>query len=114
MDNQNTIGKILKTRRLELGLTLEQVGDSVGVGKSTVRKWETGAIENMKRDKIAKLASVLRISPAVIMGWDIETARTDTAEGLDERERMFNALSPEGQARAMSYLRFLTEEAGKK
>lgn len=32
----------IKSRRKELNLTLEQVGDLVGVGKSTVRKWETG------------------------------------------------------------------------
>ena len=43
--------------------TLEQVGDLVGVGKSTVRKMETGDIENMKRDKIVKLAKALRVSP---------------------------------------------------
>ena len=53
----------LKSRRLELGLTLEEVGDLVGVGKSTVRKWENGMIDNMKRDKIALLAKALRISP---------------------------------------------------
>ncbi len=53
----------LKSRRLELGLTLEEVGDLVGVGKSTVRKWENGMIDNMKRDKIAKLAKALKISP---------------------------------------------------
>ncbi len=58
----------LKDRRLELGLTLEEVGTIVGVGKSTVRKWETGAIENMKRDKIALLAKALKVSPAFIMG----------------------------------------------
>lgn len=38
----------LKSRRLELGMTLEDVGDYVGVGKSTVRKWENGMIDNMK------------------------------------------------------------------
>lgn len=53
----------LKQRREELGLTLEEVGQYVGVGKSTVRKWENGVINNMGRDKIAKYASVLRISP---------------------------------------------------
>ncbi len=60
----------LKERRLELGLTLEEVGNIVGVGKSTVRKWETGAIENMKRDKISLLAKALQVSPAFIMGWE--------------------------------------------
>lgn len=60
----------LAIRRKELGLTLEDVGKMVGVGKSTVRKWETGDIANMKRDKIALLAKALKVSPAYIMGWD--------------------------------------------
>lgn len=64
------IKDILSKRRKELGLTLEDVGNIVGVGKSTVRKWETGDIENMKRDKIALLAKALKISPLVIMGWE--------------------------------------------
>lgn len=58
-----SIGKMIRDRRLALGLTLEQVGDFCGVGKSTVRKWETGQIREMKRDKIALLASVLNMSP---------------------------------------------------
>jgi len=60
----------LSQRRKELGLTLEDVGKMVGVGKSTVRKWETGDIANMKRDKIALLANALKVSPAYIMGWE--------------------------------------------
>jgi transcriptional regulator with XRE-family HTH domain len=59
----------LKNLRLSQGLTLEEVGNAVGVGKSTVRKWETGDIANMRRDKIAKLANALHTSPAYIMGW---------------------------------------------
>lgn len=57
------IGKLINSRRQELGLTLEQVGDAVGVGKSTVRKWEQGMIKNMRRDKIKKLAQVLEMDP---------------------------------------------------
>lgn len=56
-------GSMIKERRRELGLTLEQVGDRCGVGKSTVRKWESGMIRNVRRDKIALLASVLQIDP---------------------------------------------------
>jgi len=65
----------LKNRRLELGLTLEEVGDIVGVGKSTVRKWENGMIENMKRDKIALYAKALRVSPLFIMGMPDESSK---------------------------------------
>lgn len=59
----------IKLLRIQKGLTLEQVGDYVGVGKSTVRKWENGLIENMRRDKIAKLAFILGTTPDYLMGW---------------------------------------------
>lgn len=63
----NDIGKIIHTQRLSLGLTLEEVGQAVGVGKSTVKKWEDGFISNMKRDKIALLADILQISPVTFI-----------------------------------------------
>ena len=62
----------IKKLRQEKGLTLEQVADVVGVGKSTVRKWETGMIANMRRDKIADLAKALGTTPAYLMGWNEE------------------------------------------
>lgn len=60
-ENEMDIGDMIKNRRLELGLTLEKVGNAVGVGKSTVRKWECGQIKDMKRDKIPALANVLQL-----------------------------------------------------
>lgn len=59
----------IKQLRTEKGMTLEQVATIVGVGKSTVRKWETGMIANMKRDKIALLAKALGTTPTYLMGW---------------------------------------------
>ena len=50
-------------------MTLEEVGNAVGVSKSTVRKWESGEIANMRRDKIATLARALHTTPAYLMGW---------------------------------------------
>lgn len=63
-------GDRIRARRLELGLTLEEVGRIAGVGKSTVRKWESGQIANMRRDKIALLAGALQLEPAALMGWE--------------------------------------------
>lgn len=64
------IGQRIKALRKERGLTLEELGQKVGVGKSTVRKWETGAIANMRRDKIPRLADALGVSPAYLIGFD--------------------------------------------
>lgn len=36
------IGELINKKRTELGLTLEEVGNAVGVSKSTVKKWEDG------------------------------------------------------------------------
>ena len=60
----------MKALRLQQGLTLEEVGARVGVGKSTVRKWESGQIANMRRDKIALVAKALNTTPAYLMGWE--------------------------------------------
>ena len=63
---------IVKNRRKELDLTLEEIGNAVGVAKATVLRWESGEIQNIRRDKIVSLANVLRLPVGVLMGWDDE------------------------------------------
>lgn len=64
------ISEIIRERRAELGLTLEDVGQAVGVGKSTVRKWEQGMIKNMRRDNLSRLAGALRLDPMTLLHAD--------------------------------------------
>lgn len=63
-----SIGDFIKQRRLEMKLTQLDVAKRCGVSEGTVSRWESGFIDNMKRDKIAKLAKVLNISPLVLVG----------------------------------------------
>lgn len=69
-------------------MTLEELGNKVGVGKSTVRKWETGAIKNMGRDKIEKLANALGVSPTYIVNLNIEKPAENIISGLSDEERI--------------------------
>lgn len=64
------ISKIIKNRRIELGLTLKEVADSLGVAESTVSRYESSDIQNMGIDKIEALAKVLKCSPGYLMGWE--------------------------------------------
>ena len=66
------LGDKIRMLRKQQHMTLEEVGNIVGVGKSTVRKWESGAIANMRRDKIALLARALHVTPGYLMGWENE------------------------------------------
>ena len=79
---QNDLSIKIKQLRLEKNMTLEQVATIVGVGKSTVRKWETGMIVNMKRDKIALLAKALGTTPAYLMGWKDDTKKESSPDVL--------------------------------
>ena len=86
------IGSYIHYRRKELGLTLEDVGKAVGVGKSTVKKWESGDIANMRRDKIALLSKILQTSPIVFINEDIDL---DSANALSREELSPAELSEE-------------------
>lgn len=108
MDSKDMAKKI-KDLRLEKGLTLEQVANVVGVGKSTVRKWETGMIANMKRDKIASLAKALGTTPAYLMGWKEKNPPEDKPITLSEGEQMlldlFNRVPEEQQNLVLQMIR---------
>lgn len=74
------MGQKIYDLRIKRGMTLEELGTKVGVGKSTVRKWENGIIANMKRDKIAKVAEALETTPAYLMGWEETTEHEPTSK----------------------------------
>lgn len=81
-------GDRIRQLRLEKNMTLEELGNRVGVGKSTVRKWETGAIANMRRDKIAKLADALDTTVSDIMGLESDDqVQTVPGDCLSPTER---------------------------
>ena len=93
----------IKQLRIERNMTLEQVASIVGVGKSTVRKWETGMIANMKRDKIALLAVALGTTPAYLMGW-----KEDEKQALPQVQQL-----TEGETLLLELFRQIPEDAQK-
>lgn len=112
-----TMGQKIKYLREKHNLTLEQVGDAVGVGKSTVRKWENGIIANMRRDKIAGLAKALHTTPAYLMGWEESPSGSDekTAdpkaggddESLEDIIPGYDSLTEENKNRLRDYAALL-------
>ena len=108
---ESEMSRKIKQLRVENGMTLEQVANIVGVGKSTVRKWETGMIANMKRDKIALLAKALGTTPAYLMGWKEEKERkiSPNEQELTEGEmlllELFRQIPEDAQAMYLEVLR---------
>lgn len=71
------LSEILKARRKELGLTLLEIAKRVGVSEATVQRWESGEIKTMRHGRIVKLAEVLELSPAQLMGWEDKASADD-------------------------------------
>ena len=67
------IKDILRNKRIELGLTMKEVAQKVGVSEGTISRWESGEIANMRRDKIWLLSKALDMDPSIIMGWKKDT-----------------------------------------
>ena len=65
-----TLSEVLKSRRKSLGLTLAQIADEMGVTEATVQRWESGNIKSLRHEKISRLAKILKVSPAYLMGWE--------------------------------------------
>ncbi|MEK0175799.1 XRE family transcriptional regulator [Tetragenococcus halophilus] len=100
------MNNIIKIKRLENNMTLEQLGDKVGVGKSTVRKWENGMIENMRRDNIVKLSKALNIPVTDILGIETNDMPLDITT-------IYSQLNNERQNKVYSYAQHELEEQNK-
>lgn len=62
------IGKRLKQRRKELGLTLDDIGIAICVAKSTIQRYEAGLIKTPKIPVIESIARVLHVSADWLLG----------------------------------------------
>lgn len=105
----NELSQKLYYLRKKHNLTLEQVAEVVGVGKSTVRKWETGMIVNMRRDKIALIAKALHTTPADLMGWEEAESPSPEEPELSEGEleliELFRKIPEDQQSLVLSMIR---------
>lgn len=109
------IKDLIREKRQELGLTYEQLGNLIGVGKSTVRKWETGMIENMRRDNIIALSKALNISPAILMGWNVndlsdkDTTNLNYSKEEQQHIEDLRKLNDMGKKKVITYTKDLIE-----
>ena len=60
----------LKQKRTSKGMTLEDLGNKIGVSRQTIQRYESGVITNIPSDKIELLAKYLSTTPSYLMGWE--------------------------------------------
>lgn len=102
------VAEKMKKRRLELKLTLEDVAKAVGVGRSTVRKWENGIIKNMGNDKIWKLSKILQMDPVEFVPANEPVFNRLSLED-EELQKLWGGASVQTKRATLAVLRELTK-----
>ena len=72
------VGKRIKNRRKELGMSAEKLAELINKNRATIYRYEKNEIENMPYDVIEPLAKVLNVSPAYLMGWEDQATSLDS------------------------------------
>lgn len=63
----NDVGNYIKSLRQSKGMTQEELGNIIGVKKAAVQKWESGLVQNLKRETIKKLADFFEVNPSTFI-----------------------------------------------
>ena len=94
-------GEKIRNRRLELNMTMEDLGRAVGVGRSAINKYEKGLID-ITSERVKAIAKALDVPAGFLMDDLEETPRTVEAKllarGVDkmpaaQREAIMNMMA---------------------
>lgn len=64
------IGKKIKNRRIELGLSADALAAKLNKNRATIYRYESNEIENLPTTVLEPLAEILQTTPAYLMGWE--------------------------------------------
>ena len=66
----NEVGERIREAREAKDMSQEELGKACGTTKQTIYKYESGVVTNVPLDRIEKIADVLGVSAAYLVGWN--------------------------------------------
>lgn len=79
-ETNKEIARRLKDRREALGYSFQQLAELTGMSKSTLQRYESGAIKNIPLARLEALTTALQTTPEQLLGWQMVQAMRDTPE----------------------------------
>lgn len=101
------ISKRIKSRREELGMSVEDLAKKINKNKATVYRYENGDIGKMPYDILKPLSDALNVSISYLLGSDSETQSLSKSE--KKLLSFYNKLNSIGQNEACKRVSELTE-----
>lgn len=79
-ETNKEIARRLKDRREALGYSFQQLAELTGMSKSTLQRYESGAIKNIPLARLETLTTALQTTPEQLLGWQMVQAMRNTPE----------------------------------
>lgn len=99
------IGARIRSRRIELGLTQEELAKRMGyTSRAAICKVESGQ-DNITSDRISKFANALGVNESYLMGWD-ESEEADRLTKFMEKFKNLG-LNEEQMEQTLKYAEFI-------
>ena len=102
-----TVGDKIRERRIELGMTQEELGNKVGVQRAAINKYEKNIVENIKRSTQEKLAEALGLSPAELFYSEDEELQLENIYMSFAKEAQDEGIDPDDIKDALALIRKL-------
>lgn len=97
----SVLNERIKSRRLQLNLTLLDVAEHLGVKEATAQRYESGEIKNIKHETIVSLSELFKCSPAYLMGWMDQATLPNVENGFSQHDiniiKKYNSLDDKGK-----------------
>lgn len=106
--NDGNMGQRIHNLRKENNLTLEELGQKIGVQSSAVSKWEKNRVTNIPSEKVTALAKVFGCTTDYLLygSTRIPAIGNDIGEVID----LYSRITPEQRNAVLNLLRsFITE-----
>lgn len=105
-----TVGERMKEIRKRLGMSQVAFADKINVSKQTLYKYENNIITNIPSDKIEAAAELGNVSPAYLMGWEMDDGDIGNAfmaDSLEDEIDSMKSFSPGEKNHFKAYINLL-------
>ena len=109
------VGKRIKQRRKDLGISADKLASLIGKDRSTIFRYEKGDIENLPLDILEPIAEALKTTPQFLMGWEENNTAAENNSGISEaKQKLFDLANNCSEEDAERFLQMWDLILGKK
>ena len=89
-NNMKSIAERIRKRRAALHLSYQELAGRTGLSKSTLQRYETGAIASIPLKNLEPLARGLETTPEYLLGWSLRASTEEDDELLAYLDELKN------------------------